>query len=366
MVKISIVFLLILTLCGCGNAGDVGNADALPPQQTAADSADAPQSAVFFAMDTVMDIQAYGPRASEGIQDAETEIMRLETLFSHTLEGSDVSRINAADTAVTEVSEATAQLLDRALALGEKTGGALDVTIYPLVEAYGFPSYEYAVLTEAERRRLLERVDYRDVTVEPDACTVAFAREGMALSLGAVAKGYTSQAISDLLRGYGITSALISLGGNVQAVGAKPDGSAWRVAVQNPFDETGYAGVLSIEDCAVITSGGYQRYFDVEENGETVRYHHIIDPDSGLPARSGLSSVTVVTSDGFLGDALSTVLFVMGLDKAVEFWRREAGFDAVFITDAGEVYVTEGLSGRYQPEEEYAAKYPAVQVVAAQ
>jgi thiamine biosynthesis lipoprotein len=347
-------FLALLLLCGCGRTGEAGEVSA-PPPRTDAVSDSAPQSVTFFAMDTIMELKAYGPRAAEGLRDAEAEIARLETLFSHTAEGSDIDRVNAAGTAATTVSPETARLLARALALGERTGGALDVTVYPLVAGYGFPTRNYAVPPEAERLLLLALVDYREVSVDADANTVSFAREGMALSLGAVAKGYASQAVSDLLRGYGITSALLTLGGNIQAVGAKPDGSPWRVAVQSPFDETDYAGILSVEDCAVITSGGYQRYFDAEENGETVRYHHILSPESGLPAYAGLSSVTIVTPDGLLGDALSTALFVMGLDKAADYWRAEGGFDAVFVTDAGEAYITEGLSGLYEPTESFGA-----------
>ena len=120
----------------------------------------------------------------------------------------------------------------------------------------------------------------------------------------------------------------------------KPDGSPWRVAVQSP-DGDGYAGVLEIADKAVVTSGGYQRYF--EQDGET--YWHIIDPRTGCPARSGVLSVTVVADEGVVCDALSTALFVMGPEEAAAYWRMQGGFEYILIDEAGAVTITEGLEG---------------------
>ena len=140
-----------------------------------------------------------------------------------------------------------------------------------------------------------------------------------------------------LLAREGIASAIVELGGNVQALGAKPDGSPWRVALQAP--EGGYAGVLEIVDKAVVTSGGYQRYF--EQDGEI--YWHIIDPAQGRPARSGLQSVTIVADEGTLCDGLSTALFVMGREEALDFWRTRNDFECVLISEDNTVAITEGL-----------------------
>ncbi len=347
VLKCAPALLALLVLCGC-------TAQANTPTQSApitTTAQETPQETAFFAMDTLMQMKAYGENAAAGLQAAEDEINRLEQLFSHTLGESDISRINAAGGGAVAVSEETISLMTRALEICLQTGGALDITVYPLVAAYGFTTGDYTALSDAERLRLLALVDYEAVTVDVSAGTVALAQPDMGLSLGAVAKGYASQQAADILRSYGVESALLTLGGNIQAVGAKPDGSPWKVAVQDPFTDSGYVGVLSVSDCAVITSGGYQRYFDVEEDGKTVRYHHILDPDTGLPADAGLSSVTIVTDDGFLGDALSTSLFVMGLDEASEYWRAQGGFEAVFVTDDGTVYITEGLSALYEPSE---------------
>ena len=181
---------------------------------------------------------------------------------------------------------------------------------------------------------LLERVDYRQAALEGDRLTLP---EGVELDLGAVAKGYTGDQLMALLAREGIASAIVELGGNVQALGAKPDGSPWRVALQAP--EGGYAGVLEIVDKAVVTSGGYQRYF--EQDGEI--YWHIIDPAQGRPARSGLQSVTIVADEGTLCDGLSTALFVMGREEALDFWRTRNDFECVLISEDNTVAITEGL-----------------------
>ena len=192
---------------------------------------------------------------------------------------------------------------------------------------------------EKELAGLLERVDY--TAVEWDGETVALP-DGMELDFGSVAKGYAGQKAAEALRAAGVTSALLDLGGNIQTVGSH-DGQPWRIGITDPEDPQSYLGVVTVEDEAVVTSGGYQRYF--EENG--VRYWHILDPATGQPARSGLSSVTIIGSDGGLCDGLSTALFVLGLEGAADYWRQWGGFEAVLITDEGQVWITEGLEDRF-------------------
>ena len=241
----------------------------------------------------------------------------------------------------------TAALLDRALQLCRRTDGALDVTIYPVVRAWGFTTGGSRVPDRAELDGLLERVDYARVSLSGSTLTLP---EGMELDLGAVAKGYTGDVLMALLEEAGVTSAIVELGGNVQALGSKPDGSPWRVAVQAP--EGGYAAALEIVDKAVVTSGGYQRFF--EQDGEI--YWHIIDPAAGRPARSGLASVTIVAEEGTLCDGLSTALFVMGADRAAEFWRETGDFDFVLLDEEGGVTITEGLEDSFSLCGEWAGR----------
>ncbi len=176
---------------------------------------------------------------------------------------------------------------------------------------------------------------------------IPFPKNGQGIDFGGIAKGYTSQRIMDIFKEYNIASGVVSLGGNVQCYKTKPDGSLWRCGITDPDDPdniSSLAGVVSVCDKAVITSGGYERFF--EENGKT--YHHIMDPQTGCPAENGLRSVTIVSSDGTLADGLSTACFVMGKDKAVSLWRKNKElFDMILITDSGELFITSGISDSF-------------------
>ena len=293
--------------------------------------------ATTFAMDTVMTFTVIHEDGDEIIIDAEQEIRRLENLLSVTVESSDISKLNAAaGKEALEMQIDTQVLLAKGKELGEKTGGAFDIAISPIVKAWGFTEEEHHVPTQAELDALLPVTDPSDVIL--DAGKAYLQKEGMAVDLGGIAKGYTSDKVSELLKEKGVESAIVSLGGNVVGIGRKPDGEKWEVALANPLDANDYCGLISIEDKAVVTSGGYQRFF--EENGR--KYHHIIDPATGYPAESGLLSVTIISESGTEADVLSTALFVMGLEDALEYWQKNGGFEAIFITEAGEVIATEG------------------------
>lgn len=320
------ILLTALLLTGCAEQ------QAAEPVAAADENAE-PNSRTVFAMDTVMELSAYG--ADDALMEAaEQEILGLESRLSVTDAGSEIYALDHNGQA--ELSPDTTELMQTALEMCERTDGALDVSIYPVLRAWGFTTGSYQIPTQEEIENLLTQVDYRKVTLENGTASIA---QGMEVDLGSVAKGYTGDQVSQLLREGGVTSALLNLGGNVQLVGGKPDGSDWRVAVQDPEGD-GYLGVLSLRDKAAITSGGYERYF-VGDDGEV--YWHIIDPATGAPARSGLISVTVIGDRGVVCDALSTALFVMGLDKAAEYWRRYGDFEAVFVAEDGSVAITSGL-----------------------
>ncbi len=291
----------------------------------------------FFAMDTVMTLRLYEGGDEALLADAEARVRELEGLLSVTGRGSEIHSLNRDGAA--ELSSETGSLLRGALALCARTEGALDISTYPVLRTWGFTTGEYAVPDGEALAKLLPLVDYTRVALDGNAASLPV---GMEIDLGSVAKGYTGAALAALLREGGVTSALLDLGGNIQAVGAKPDGSPWRVGIRNPAGE-GNIGVVEVDNQAVITSGGYERYF--EEGG--VRYWHILDPKTGAPAHSGLASVTVVGDDGLMCDGLSTALFVMGREKAVEHWRRHRDFEAVLVAEDGSVTITPGLEGRF-------------------
>lgn len=309
-----------------------------------AESSPEPVQGTFFAMDTVMDFTIYGE--SGLIDQSESLITSLESLVSVTDADSELYAINQTGSGM--LTEEASSLMEQALEICRRTDGALDLSIYPIVRAWGFTTGSYQVPDEAEIQALLPLVDYRKIQYDAATGTVTLP-EGMEIDLGSVAKGYAGQLAAQMLREHGVQSALLNLGGNVQTVGAKPDGSPWQIGIKDPQGEDAMM-VLSVEDQAVITSGGYERYF--EQDGQT--YWHIMDPSTGHPADSGLISVTIVGDEGVVCDGLSTALFVMGLEKAADLWAQSGDFEAVFVTASGEVYITEGLRDRFALTEQYA------------
>jgi len=320
----------------------------------------------FIAMDTVIAFRAEGREAQEAVQQAQSEIFSLEALLSRTRETSEVSALNQARGAETEVSAPLWQLLKAAKEYCEVTNGAFDVTIAPVCDAWGFTSENRQVPDAAELEQLLELVGSGRIDVNEGSAALG---KGQTIDLGGIAKGYVSDLMLDLYERYDMIRGTVSLGGNVYVKGTKEDGSLWKVGVQDPQDpENGtLVGMVGLQDAFAVTSGGYQRYF--EENGNI--YHHIIDPATGYPADSGLTSVTVIapareTEDGAAGngtmcDALSTALFVMGEERALEFWRSgELEFELILVTNDDRVVVTSGIWEQFEPTREEVYTYEAV------
>ena len=336
-----------LLLGGCNNIKQDTTTETKNTQTEEKAESNEEASKDIFAMDTYMTVTAYGTKAQEAVDEAEAEIQRLDELLSTGKEESEIAQLNQNKSAT--LSEDAGYLVERALELNKETDGAFDIAIYPVMEAWGFPTQNYQVPTADTLESLLKLADASQIIYDENSRKISFGREGMKIDLGGIAKGYTSSRIMDICKENNISSGLVNLGGNVQALGTKPDGSKWRVAVQSPDDTEDYLGILSVEDKAVITSGGYERYF--EQDGKT--YHHIIDPKTGYPAENGLTSVTVVSEDGTLADGLSTSLFIMGKDKAIEFWRAHSDeFDIIMLTDEGKLYVTEGIQDDFSTEME--------------
>ena len=274
---------LSLTACGGGEQQEMG------------------ETRTVYTMDTVMNLTAYGENASAALDAAEETLRALDAKLDRHDETSTVSALNRDGT----VEDAElAQLTDIAQTIGALSGGAFDPTVAPVMDAWDFTGDAPHVPSDEELSALLAHVGLEKLSV--DGNTIALS-DGAQLDLGGIAKGYAGDAVRTVLAEFGVTSAVIDLGGDVGLLGAKPDGSDWRVAVKDPADPSKFLGVLTAADTFVVTSGIYERGF--EENG--VRYHHIIDPKTGKPAESGLVSVTVVCGDGAWADALSTACFCL-------------------------------------------------------
>lgn len=314
----AVLAALLLYLSGCGVQSE-------------------PEQLSLFAMDTYMTLAAYGDKASEALAACGQELNRLDGALSRTREGSEIYTLNAQGSA--DVSQETADLISAALTLSQATGGAFDPTVAPLVTLWGITTDSPRVPQQTEIDALLPLVGVDHVTADGTHITLD---PGCAMDLGGIAKGYASDRLADIFAQYGVDSALVSLGGNVYARGAKPGGQAWSVAVQHPEQE-GYAAMLALTDAFAVTSGGYQRYFTGPDG--TV-YQHILDPKTGWPVQGDLLSVTIVADNGTMADAYSTALYVMGLAAAEDFWRQTGGFDMVLITKDGQVLYTPGLADR--------------------
>lgn len=334
--QIFAAFLLLLLCSGCTETNltdePTDKTDAMSEKSENAVSKD------MFAMDTYMNLTAYGKGAENAINAAASYIEEMDALLSTGRDTSEISQLNSSG--LMTLSSDSATIMKYAIEIYDETDGAFNPLMYPIMEAWGFPSKEYRVPEKAELEQLLTLTDVSQINFDAATGSVSFGISGMKIDLGGIAKGYTSSQIRDIFASCGVTSGMVSLGGNVQVIGTKTDGSMWRVGVQNPDRDGDYLGILEVQDKAVITSGGYERYF--EQDGET--YHHIIDPADGYPAKNGLASVTIVSEDGTLADSLSTALYVMGQEKASAYWREHSEqFDAILLTDQGNLYVTEGI-----------------------
>lgn len=306
---------------------------------------DTPAEKTVFAMDTYMKLTAYGDNAEEAISASEEKISELERLWSVTDENSEIYAINHSGGKSVPVSAYTAELLELSLKMSEATAGALDCTMYPVLKEWGFTTGEYKIPDNEKIAELLENTGYENIAFDGVNITLP---ENFQIDLGAVGKGFTGDIISEIMKENGVASALLDLGGNIQTVGTKPDGTPWKIGLRNPFGD-GLFGVLELSDKAAVTSGGYERYF-VGEDGET--YWHILDPVTGKPARSGIISATAVGENGGICDALSTSLFVMGPQKSEEFWKQQGerlDFEMVLVTEDGKIIITEGLEESFTP-----------------
>ena len=340
MQYIILICILLLTGCGSGTKQNKIEADVNATVENIPS-----ETKEFFSMDTYMTVTAYGLNAKKVVKQAQTRVEQLDDRLSVGKDDSEVSELN--NTSKAKLSGDTFYLMSRALEICDTTDGAFNPAIYPLMELWGFTTGEYKVPTKSERQKKLANMNPQNIKLFENTNEVTFANKGMKVDFGGIAKGYASAEIMNIFRENGIESGMVSLGGNVQVLGSKTDGSLWRVAIQNPETEKDYLGILEIRDKAVITSGGYERYF--EQNGKV--YHHIIDPFTGVPAENGLKSVTIVSEDGVLADGLSTALYVMGTESAKKFWMSHSDeFDVVLLTEDEKLYVSEGIEDSFETD----------------
>ena len=284
--------------------------------------AETAHSAAGYACDTVVTVTAYAPQETV---DATLRICSdYEKVLSKTVAGSDIDRLNRAGGAPVEVQPETAALLALAVEIGRESGGAFDVTVAPASALWDFRTDEPQLPDPDALSDACRSIDFRNIAIDGTAVTL---KNGAEIDLGGIAKGYIADCVADYLRSQGVASACINMGGNVVTIGTKPDGTPWTVGIRDPNGTPEQsAEVLHPTDAAVVTSGTYERGFDLDG----IRYHHILDPKTGMPVQNGLASVTIVGTRSALCDALSTACFVLGEEKSRPI-LSEYGVSAIFL-----------------------------------
>ncbi|MDO4632798.1 MAG: FAD:protein FMN transferase [Eubacteriales bacterium] len=287
--------------------------------------------------DTVVSLSFYADDNGEELMDHCMDICaEIENTFSRTLETSELYQINHRTENTVEVSDGIAELVSLGLEYYEISGGKFDITIAPLSDVWDFKSENATIPPQEKIDEALKKVDATAVHI--DGNTITFDRDDTMLDLGALAKGYAADKLSDYLKSEGVTSGLINLGGNVLTIGSKPDGKAWKIGIQEPFNQHGdYCTIVEAVDQSVVTSGIYERYFKQDD----VIYHHILDPKTGYPIQNDIWGVTILSSSSLLGDALSTTSLALGVDAAKELIESMDGVEAIFIRDDLSMVYTE-------------------------
>lgn len=286
--------------------------------------------------DTVISVQIYDSDDESLIDNCKEICTKYDDMFSNTKNDSEISKINNANGQAVEVSDDTISLLKTAIHYGDISNGKFDITISPVSSLWDFQSEDPEIPDDTDIQSALTHVNYKNIQINGNQ--VSLTDSEAAIDLGGIAKGYIADQLKDYLKSQGVEHAMINLGGNVLAIGKKPDGSDYNIGIQKPFDTTGDPITsVKIADQSVVTSGDYQRYF--KKNGKI--YHHILNPSTGYPYDNGLSSVTIITDSSVNADALSTTCFALGLDDGMKLVNSTDHVEAVFITSDDKLHYSD-------------------------
>lgn len=330
-------FLLILvtTLIGC-NKNTTSTSD--------------PISRTELFMGTVVKITLYDSDDSTILDKAFNKVAEIESLVSINEAGTELDKVNdSAGISPVEVTSTTYEIVEKGLEYSKLSNGDFDITIGPLVKLWNIGLDDAKVPTQEEIDSVLPLIDYNFLELNEEAHTIFLKNKGMMIDLGSIAKGYAADEISRILTENNVNSAIIDLGGNIYAHGIKPSGQDWNIGIQNPFNTRGdIIGVLKVKNKTVVTSGIYERY--IEKDG--VKYHHLLNPNTGYPFENNIAGVTIVTDKSTDADALSTTVFAKGLEEGLKFVESLSNVDAIFITKDNKVYITDGIRDSFTLENE--------------
>ena len=310
-----LVCLSLMLLAGCSSSQNI------------------PAKITGFYFDTIISVTIYNQNSDQILTKCMELADHYEQLLNPNIEGSDVWKINHSNGAFVRVDEDTLSLLNTALDYALLSDGLVDPTIGNLARLWNFGSDSQAIIPPKETiDQALTHTDYHTVIIKDGQ--VMLSDPDTRIELGFIAKGFIADKMKEYLLSEGVTSALINLGGNVLTLGSHPDGTPFRIGIQKPFDESGTAALtLEASDKSVVSSGNYERYF-IEDG---TLYHHILSTSTGYPVESGLSQVTIISDSSVSGDALSTLCFILGYEKAASLLENYPDIQAVFITEDGDL-----------------------------
>lgn len=297
-----------------------------------------PVSKTDFYFDTVINITLYGNKNSKYIDKCFEKCKYYEDLLSRTISSSEISMINNNVNNYTDVSDDTLEIIKSGLHYSELSGGKFDITVGALSSLWDFTSDDYIVPVQSDIEKAVSAIDYSRVIV--DGNKVMLNKEGTVLDLGGIAKGFIADKLKQYLVSQGIKSGIIDLGGNILLIGSRPDGSDYNIGIKKPFYDSGEnSAIMRVRNKSIVTSGNYERYFYKDDK----LYHHILDTSTGYPVENNLYSVSIISDKSIDGDGYSTICYLLGVDKGMEFIENTDGIEAIFIDSDYNVYCSSGL-----------------------
>lgn len=359
LAAVMVLLALVLGLTSCGSMGGGGTAEPETVEKQA------------FYLNTVCTIrlQEWEGDYEEGealVDQAFSLCAQLEHRMSRTVAGSDIDRINTAGGQPVEIDDGrVAEVLELGLDYSRLSGGRFDITVGRLAELWNFSGVDPSVPEDAAIQEAVAHVNYGNLTVEAVAPEDPMAVEGgtessegawrvtlsdpeAKIDLGAVAKGYIVDEVSDFLRENGAVRGIVDFGGNISCIGAKESGDPWIIGVKRPFgagdtqeaQQDSLIGTVELgADCSAVTSGTYERRF----TQDGVLYHHILDPATGYPCDTDVSGVTIIGERSGQCDGLSTVCLILGVEDGIALIESLPDFEAVFVDTEGQVHCTSGV-----------------------
>jgi len=333
---IGIIFIALALMSGCEVSG--GETEAVEVQEDVFSKSE-------FMLGTIVSVKTFG--GSESILDEAFErISEIENAMSVNIEESQVSELNRnAGVEPVKLSGDVLYVLGKSLHYSELSEGRFDTSIGPLVQLWAIGTEGAKVPEAASIEQRLKSVDYKNIEVSQENEEAYLKHGDMSVDLGSIAKGYAADEVARILRENKVERAIINLGGNVYAMGEKQNGASWRIGIQNPFDaRSEYLGIVDVKDQNVVTSGVYERYY--EQDG--VRYHHILDVETGYPVRNSIMGVAIIAKKSIDADAMSTMVFAMGEEAGLEMVNRTEEVECIIITDQKKIIMSDGMGNKFE------------------